>query len=131
MSGWNISSISPIFKSGNKHDVKNYRGIAKINVLPKLFESIVKDKIYSIVKGAISPYQHGFMSGRSTSTNVVYFSHCAVNGIENGFQVDTIYTDFSKAFDKVIISILTTKLAMLGFHSVMLSWIESYLTNRF
>lgn len=128
---WKISSIFPIFKSGNKHDVKNYRGIAKIKVLPKLFESIVKNKIFNFVKEAISPYQHGFMPGRSTSSNLVSFSHCVLNGIENGFQVDSIYTDFSKAFDQVRISFLIDKLALLGFHSVLLKWIKSYLINRF
>ena len=42
-----------------------------------------------------------------------------------------IFTDFTKAFDKVNHSILINKLHILGFESNILSWMSSYLTNRF
>ena len=45
-------------------------------------------------------------------------------------QVDVVYTDFSKAFDRVIISYLLLKLEALGFHSSILRWIGSYLSDR-
>lgn len=41
-----------------------------------------------------------------------------------------MYTDFSKAFDKVSHSILIAKLSGLGFHSAFLAWIKSYLSSR-
>ena len=52
---WKSSTISPIFKSGPKHDIGNYRGISKLMVVPKLFESIVKAKIYEKVKTLLVP----------------------------------------------------------------------------
>ena len=100
-------------------------------VVPKLLEAIVKMKIYECVKSSISPYQHGFTSGRSTSTNLFPYVSKIINFIESGFQVDSIYTDFSKAFDKVVVGILIKKLEALGFHSRVLNWLHSYLTNRF
>lgn len=50
--------------------------------------------------------------------------------IEKGHQVDTVYTDFSKAFDILNHDIIKHKLAMFGIHSSLLDWIYSYLTKR-
>jgi len=45
-------------------------------------------------------------------------------------QVDAVYTDFQKAFDKVNHSILLQKMAALGFVSEALRFFESYLSDR-
>jgi len=50
--------------------------------------------------------------------------------IINGGQVDTIYTDFSKAFDKVNHRMLIDKLKRIGFTDNLLEWFRSYLKDR-
>ncbi|XP_075157586.1 uncharacterized protein LOC142230848 [Haematobia irritans] len=45
-------------------------------------------------------------------------------------QTDTIYTDFSKAFDKVNHALLLRKLDMIGFSNSLLKWFQSYLIGR-
>lgn len=50
--------------------------------------------------------------------------------MEARLQVDSIFTDFSKAFDRVQHNVLIKKLEILGFHSKLLKWINSYLINR-
>ena len=127
---WKFSCITPIFKSGAKHCMENYRGISQLMVIPKLFEAIVKIKIYECVKNGLTPYQHGFVAGRSTTTNLVLYTNKIINSIESGSQIDSVYTDFSKAFDRVVISLLIHKLSALGFHSSLLRWLSSFLTNR-
>lgn len=47
-----------------------------------------------------------------------------------GYQIDTIYLDFSKAFEKAVHTILLKKMYKIGFHSSLLKWIESYLSDR-
>jgi hypothetical protein len=47
--------------------------------------------------------QHRFFKSRSTVTNLFEFTFYVLNFMENGVQVDAIYTDFSKAFDKAAI----------------------------
>jgi len=49
---------------------------------------------------------------------------------KNKGQVDVLYTDFKKAFDKVNHRILLAKLRKLGLPSNLVDWIESYLCNR-
>ena len=40
-------------------------------------------------------------SSKSTHTNLMEYVSMVADSIVDGGQVDTIYTDFSKAFDKV------------------------------
>ena len=43
---------------------------------------------------------------------------------------DTIYLDFSKAFDKVDHALLIKKLRLYGIEGKLLKWLESFLSNR-
>ena len=127
---WKKSFLVPIFKSGNRSDVRNYRGIAIISCIPKVFEAIINKKIFLQIKNRISHSQHGFFKGRSTTTNLLEFINFSLNAMDNGNYVEALYTDFSKAFDRVDIPMLVFKLQKMGFHPNLLIWIESYLTNR-
>jgi len=41
---WKISRVTPVHKGGSKFDISNYRPIAKINNIAKLFERIILSK---------------------------------------------------------------------------------------
>ena len=118
---WKITYVTPIPKGGDNTQVTNYRPISIISIIPKLFESIVSKKLNPIFKNIIIDEQHGFITGRSTTTNLLILQHHILDAFKAGHQVDVIYTDFSKAFDKIDHNILTTKLYHLGlrdpFHS--------------
>lgn len=129
-SAWKKSYLVPIFKSGKKSDVKNYRGIALISCIPKLFEAIVNNKMFAQLKDYITQKQHGFFKGRSTATNLLSFVNYTLNEMDNKNSVQTLYTDFSKAFDRVDIPMLLFKLDKIGIDSNLLSWLKSYLTKR-
>lgn len=130
LSEWKISYLVPIHKSGPKNKIENYRGISKLSAIPKLFENLVKNKLEFITREHISDRQHGFVSGRSTITNLALFSNYVLNSFESKNQVDAIYTDFSKAFDSVDHSTLIHKLKLYGLHSTLLDWLSSYLMGR-
>ena len=50
--------------------------------------------------------------------------------IEKGAQVDVIYTDLRKAFDRVCHGILIEKLSAMGLSPLYINWISSYLADR-
>lgn len=129
-SAWKSSFIIPIHKKGDKTSVDNYRGIAILSSIPKLFEKIVTTKITPILDPLLNEEQHGFRKGRSTTTNLVIYISKILRNMEKGFQVDAIYTDFSKAFDRVDHKILKKKLLYFGINGSFLNWISSYLSNR-
>ena len=127
---WKDSFIVPIHKKGCKSDICNYRPIAKLSCIPKLFESIVYDSLYFECKPLFSDIQHGFVRGRSTTTNLTEFTSRTLNSMEAGNEFDCITTDFSKAFDRVSHKIIIFKLRALGFPPQLLLWVASYLKER-
>lgn len=128
--GWKKSFLIPIYKSGKKSDVRNYRGIAIISCIPKLFESIINRCVFNQIKLRITNAQHGFFKGRSTTTNLLEFVNYTLCAMDSGNYVESLYTDFSKAFDRIDIPMLIFKLDKMGIESRLLKWIESYLTDR-
>ena len=129
-SKWKEAHIVPIYKKGSKTNIENYRGISILNTIGKVFEKIVYNSIYPIIVKGVPNNQHGFLGKRSTVTNLACFANYVLPNMDRGGQVDVIYTDFEKAFDRVDHVILLRKLQDLGIHGDLLRWIESYLSNR-
>lgn len=127
---WKKAHIIPIHKKGSKSSIENYRPISILNTVGKLFEKIVYNRIYPIIERGIPQTQHGFLKGRSTTSNLALFSNFVLQHMEGGGQVDVVYTDFKKAFDRVDHSILMDKLQALGIHGDLLRWIRSYISKR-
>lgn len=128
---WKTSFITPIFKAGNRADIQNYRGVSICSAIPKLFDSLVCNVLAAACKHFIIPEQHGFAQGKSTTTNLLVYENYLLNALENRLQVDSIYTDFSKAFDKVSHKMLVAKLGALGFGDIVVAWFASFLKDRF
>lgn len=129
-SKWKEAHIVPIHKKGSKSDISNYRPISILNTLGKVLEKIVLSNLYPTVARAIPSHQHGFMKNRSTTTNLCLFMNDILRHMDRGGQVDVVYTDFEKAFDRVDHFILLQKLFALGICGDLYRWIKSYITNR-
>lgn len=127
---WKQSFIIPLHKKGSRSNIENYRGIAKLSAIPKVFEQIITCQLQHMCKSLMSPYQHGFVRCRSTTTNLLEFSSLVRDGFLSYQQTDVIYTDFSKAFDSVNHKLLIYKLDLLGFPQNLLLWLTSYLSDR-
>ena len=127
---WKVAFIRPIHKSGNIHNVENYRPISILNCLAKVLESIVHTHLYSAVQTIISNTQQGFVKKRSTTSNLMDFVSDVVNRIEKRQQVDAVYVDFAKALDKVPHDLVIEKLRRMGLPLWITSWLYSYLTSR-
>lgn len=129
-SKWKEANVVPVHKKSSKTKIENYRPISILNTFSKIFEKIVYDQIYSTIVNGISEAQHGFLRRRSTVSNLAEFLQFVLSGMERGGQVDVVYTDFEKAFDRVDHVILLAKLERLGIHGDLLRWVKSYLSNR-
>lgn len=88
------------------------------------------DTLFQTFKTIIIKQQHGFCKGRSTATNLMTFSEFLHRTLDDHGQVDVVYTDFEKAFDKVSHTILFQKLRNSGIHGNLLRWVISYILNR-
>jgi hypothetical protein len=51
-------------------------------------------------KNSLNKNQHGFRKGRSCLSQLLAHHDNIMNLIEQGYNVDVVYLDFAKAFDK-------------------------------
>ncbi|CAG9120858.1 unnamed protein product, partial [Plutella xylostella] len=127
---WKSAFISPIHKKGLKDIVSNYRPISKLCLIAKIFERIVYDQIYSSLKLTFNPNQHGFLKKKSTVSNLLVFNEFISEQMDNNNQVDAVYTDYSKAFDRIDHVMLLKKLLSVGIRGDLFRWLKSYISNR-
>ena len=78
----------------------------------------------------ISKHQHGFISGRSTCTQLLETLEDWSIELQHGESLDAVYIDFSKAFDSVVHSKLLAKLEGHGIRYELLGWIAEFLRDR-
>jgi len=129
---WKCANVTPIFKKGSKADPGNYRPVSLTSVCCKMMESIIKDEMMSHLQknGLIRASQHGFVPGRSCTTNLLEFLEGVSVKIDEGKPVDVVFLDFAKAFDKVPRERLLEKLRAHGVQGKVLQWIREWLTGR-
>ena len=128
---WKTHYITPIFKSGDKACVKNYRPISLLPILSKVLERIVFDQVYEhIASLTICSRQFGFLRGRSTVQQLLVHLDSLINSISDGFQSDVVYLDIKKAFDSVSHDILLAKLWQAGICGQTWKFFSTYLYGR-
>ena len=129
---WKKAKVTPIFKSGDKMDVGNYRPISVLPIISKIIERAVHDQLYFylINEGLLSNSQSGFRSNHSTSTTLHDVQDYILKNMDNGFVTGVLFIDLKKAFDTVNHDILVKKLRYYGIDNNELLWFKSYLTNR-
>ena len=66
-----VASVTPIFKSGDKSDVTNYRPISILNGFSKVLERLVHTVVYDHVSPFLNANQHGFVKKKRTITNLM------------------------------------------------------------
>ena len=82
------------------------------------------------INGLIKDSQHGFLQGKSCTTNLIVFMDKLTKIIDSGKAADVFYLDFAKAFDKVPHSKLLMKMRRKGINGKVYRWIEAWLADR-
>ena len=78
----------------------------------------------------LSKKQFGFIKGRSTILQLIKVMDDWTRILDEGGEIDVIYMDFMKAFDKVPHKRLIEKLKCYGYKGRLLNWIKEFLTGR-
>lgn len=126
------STIKPIYKSGNKDEEKNYRPIAILSSISKVFEKVILDNLSSFLEqNKILPRnQFGFRKKLSTTQAMFELTHNIVSALDNNNKILALFFDLQKAFDMVPHEELLQKLELIGIRGLALNWFRSYLTER-
>ena len=78
----------------------------------------------------LTPSQHGFRKGGSCLSNLLVFLDLVTDSLDNQDNVDVIYLDFAKAFDKVPHGRLLDKLKSHGIDGKVWVWLKEWLKGR-
>lgn len=127
---WKVHKICPVYKSGDRSNVCNYRPISLLCILSKVLESIIYDKLINFIRPKLSSNQYGFLQQRSCLTQLLTYFADVYSGVEGKKEVDVLYFDFKKAFDSVPHQELLYKLWMIGITGPLWLWFKCYLTDR-
>ena len=100
-SPWCEGLISPIFKSGNKLDPNNYRGICVSSSLGKFFCSVLNDRLINFLKTKelLHPSQIGFIPGNRTTDHIFTLKPLHNKYVnQNNEKIYECFVNFKKAF---------------------------------
>ena len=126
------SYIIPIHKGGSLSDPAQFRPISLTSHLMKTMERVMRKCLTNFleVTNKLDPRQHGTRSGRSTLSQLLEHQDQILKALEAGDNIDCIYLDFAKAYDKVDHGILLKKMKMLGITGSLGRWILNFLSGR-
>jgi sorting nexin-29 len=98
---WRKSIIFPIHKKGDKLKCANYRGIALLCTVFKVFTNIIRRRLEPYMERIVGEYQGGFRAGRSTTDQLFTVKQILEKCWEYDIKVYQLYVDFKHAYDSV------------------------------
>jgi exonuclease III len=127
------SVIKPLFKKGDKKDIKNYRPISLLTSFSKIFEKVIYIRLnnHVINNNIFSVDQYGFRSNSSTEKASFKLINDILQALNNKSYVGGIFCDLEKAFDCVNHDLLMKKLKFYGITDNAYALIKSYLNDRY
>ena len=131
-SRWKIAKVTPIFKDGERDDVKNFRPISVLPVMSKIIEKHVHKHVYTYMSRNSLLYskQSGFRCHHSTETALIKIIDQLLFELDNNRVTGMVTVDYQKAFDMLDHSLLLLKLKIYGFDENAIAWTKSYLHQR-
>ena len=129
---WKKAIVIPIYKKGEINKPTNFRPISLTSPICRLLEKINHKRMMSHILNnqIISDAQHGFVQMRSTQTQQLNFLNELTCLYDQNTQVEIVYLDFSKAFDKVSHQNLLIALHHYKFNPIIITWLQNYLSDR-
>ena len=127
-----VAKVFPIYKSGDKKCISNYRPISVLSFFSKVFEKVMYNHLIDFIdeNNILSKHQFGFRKNHSTNHAVIALVDKISTALDMGKVAIGCFIDLKKAFETVNHFILINKLRKYGIHGNILEWFISYLDNR-
>ena len=124
--------VIPLYKSGEKTNINNYRPISILSFFSKIFEKTMYHYISNFMDkyNLICKQQFGFRSKHSIHHAVISVVNNITNGLDSNNIVIGVFLDLKKAFDTIDHTILLKKLYAYEIRGKAHTWLTSYLTGR-
>ena len=127
-----IAIIKPIYKAEDHNLISNYRPIAILPIISKIYERAAIDQMmnFKIANNLLTATQHAYQKYHSTVTCLAEIVNHIYKMLDQKLETAIVKIDLSKAFDTINHQKLIFKLRNLGLDENSLKWIASYLENR-
>jgi hypothetical protein len=94
--------ILPLHKKGSKKEISNFRTIANLYSLSKVYEKLLYQRLLTETEGLEGLCQHGFRRHHSTTTALLQLQHLISKHLEDGYKCLVYSVDLSAAFDVLV-----------------------------
>ena len=127
-----LAFVTPIHKGDSRSDPANFRPVSLTSHLIKTLERVIRKELVSYLERnqLMDVNQHGSRAGKSTLSQLLEHQDEILAALENGENFDSVYLDFSKAFDKCDHGILLHKIKSLKIKGRLGRWLQNFLTER-
>ena len=129
-----LGFICPILKPECLRErAASWRPVSLTSHIIKTLERVLRRKIVSHLEdnNLMNPDQHGSRQRRSCLSQLLEHHDEILKMMEEGNNVDVIYTDFEKAFEKVDhLKLLQKMKKQLGIQGKIGKWIQNFLKRR-
>ena len=101
---WKDANVSSIYKNkGDKSDCGNYRPVSLTCLPCRMSEKFIREVMMAHMNTnkLFGDCQFGFRSRRICILQLLNVFDDWVKAYDQGYQIDTIYLDFRKAFDSI------------------------------
>ena len=128
-----VATITPLWKSGEKTDLNNYRPISILSSVSKVFERLVFSRISHFIETTKQLHKNhsGFRSKRSCVHAIAEITEEMRKRLDARKEVISYFMDISKAFDTVDHQILLYMIERNGLRGKVFEILKNYLKDRF
>ena len=115
-----VAKVPPIFKSGKKELLTNYRPISVLSCFSKILERIMYNRVCNNLNdnNLLFHKKFDFRKGHSTDHALIELINSMYDSFNQNKYTLGVFTDLSKAFDTVDHNILIDKLNLYGIKTI-------------
>lgn len=128
-----VAVVTPIFKSGSRTSVDNYRPISVLPVFNKIVERVIHNRLsnyFSDHLKIVYSHQFGFRQQSGTENAAIELTNILLRAIDEKKIATGVFMDLRKAFDVVDHKLLLEVLENYGVRGKVNALLASYLQDR-
>ena len=129
---WKMANVIPVYKKNEKKLISNYRPVSLLPIFGKIFEKMIYNNIYPYIfnNNFISDKQSGYRRKDSTVKQLISITHEIYKAFDKSQEIQAVFLDISRAFDRVWHKGLLFKLKRIGIEDEVINILSSFLADR-
>ena len=124
------ATVRPIFKKGDRTEIKNYGPVSLLNLFSKIYERFLHENLTNSVDTFLSKFISAYRKSYSSNHVLVRLKESWKKSLDQKKFVGAVLMDLSKALSSIAHDLLIAKMHAHGFSKNFLVFFYSYLKRR-